>query len=458
MVDKMYEELNRLVEENKKRLSKIDIDDTDTKVVSVNDLFLQFEDKSRYSIDDTDIVIPKIKKILIKLFGTFNNILVTEVYPEGIPKSVRDNLSSKVYRLQGHKKDYLKVADKQLQEAKSELRKLQAKYNNPDEHIAGQFDNLIQPILNKITELEHIYSGTQKEVQFLSMLKTNINAGEEKTMGHILHTKVILALLHTVKKIYIENLSFDQVMEQKLLGEEKETAEKLYGYISELIKTDEGSVLDIPKDEYSKLLYDCAELDLEGHKNEAAMFAIVATNMLHMIVDMFDIELIKPPIMKEFEKEEDVPADRKDEWKKAVQFINNQARNYINEIIEGRYPKYKITSEKSTTSVPQIDKEGNTSVKELNYDTIEQLKEMLNFTETWSSIEMLTELDELKSTLEASKKSIISKFDNSIATITKLIFEHDDVKSVTDKEKRIVELLIYCTTKAEGIYRLLILL
>ena len=41
-------------------------------------------------------------------------------------------------------------------------------------------------------------------------------------------------------------------------------------------------------------------------------------------------------------RKSDVPADRIDEWNKAEMFAINQAKNYIREIVEGRYEKKKI--------------------------------------------------------------------------------------------------------------------
>ena len=145
---------------------------------------------------------------------------------------------------------------------------------------------------------------------------------------------------------------------------------------------------------------------------------------------MFGIELSLPPIMKEFNKKSEVPADRRDEWDKAEQYTINQAKNYIKEIVEGRYEKKKI--------------EGH----ELN-----MLKEMLTFIDEWTTLQTLQNMIQANQNTLMQKRAIITRFKQSIRIIARLIWKGKESDVVeNDLFEKIALAVLFGTTKADGIY------
>ena len=145
---------------------------------------------------------------------------------------------------------------------------------------------------------------------------------------------------------------------------------------------------------------------------------------------MFGIELSLPPILKLFEKKSDVPTDRLEEWNKAETFTINQAKNYIREIVEGRYEKKKI--------------EGK---------DIDMLKEMLQFIDEWTAIQTLQNMVQATDNTIMQKRAIITRFKQSIRIIARYIWKDKDEEL---KEHPLFEnialAVMFGTTKADGIY------
>ena len=153
-------------------------------------------------------------------------------------------------------------------------------------------------------------------------------------------------------------------------------------------------------------------------------------NVLNTLIEMFEIELSLPPIMKEFANKSLVPLDRRKEWDLAETYTINQAKTYINEIIEGRYEKKHIEGE------------------DLN-----MLKEMLVFIDQWTAIQTLQDMVQASQNTLMQKRAIITRFKQSIRIIARYIWKNKGEELIENTLfENIALAVMFGTTKADGIY------
>jgi len=397
-------------------------------IVEMGDVFAKISDRGSFSVDDPELALPPLKRSIVKIFGIMHNIFVTDIYKDGIPKSVQDEIYKKLQTVVSKKKEALAAVRKELDQAKEDIRVVERRIRKAEMSgkAAVESDNNLDVPLQRLNVIESRFKATQKELQILSEIKTRVFSGNAKEMGHIQHTKVVLSILYSIKKIMKEKLTLEQAQEKKLFSSDNGINERIYGLLEEIIK----EVSHWDANGFNKLLEDIAETSLETYTAQANNYYIMCKNVLNILVDMFGIELSLPPILKSFEKKSDVPADRIDEWNKAEMFAINQAKNYIREIVEGRYEKKKI--------------EGK---------DIDMLKEMLQFIDEWTAIQTLQNMVQATDNTIMQKRAIITRFKQSIRIIARYIWKDKDEEL---KENPLFEnialAVMFGTTKADGIY------
>ena len=420
----LYDKVKEIAEANKEAFKN----DQTLTTVQMDDVFAKISDRGSFSVDDPDLEIPELKKNIVKIFGIIHNIFVTDIYKDGIPKKVQDEIYHKMQTVVAKKKEAMNSLRKELDLAKSDLRKAENEVRKAERsgRAVVEADNSLDIPLKRYDNAEARFKASQKEYQILSDIKTRVFSGNSKEMQHIQHTKIVLSILYSIKKIMKENLSLEQVQEQKIFSSDNGINEKMYSLLNKII----AEVRSLSDNEFNKLLEEIAETSLETYNIQANNYYIMCKNVLNILIEMFGIELSLPPIMKEFNKKSEVPANRKDEWDKAEQYTINQAKNYIKEIVEGRYEKKKI--------------EGH----ELN-----MLKEMLTFIDEWTTLQTLQNMIQANQNTLIQKRAIITRFKQSIRIIARLIWKGKESDVVeNDLFEKISLAVLFGTTKADGIY------
>lgn len=420
----LYDKVKEIAEANKEAFKN----DQTLTTVQMDDVFAKISDRGSFSVDDPDLEIPNLKKYIVKIFGIIHNIFVTDIYKDGVPKKVQDEIYSKMQTVVAKKKEAMNSLRKELDLAKSDLRKAENEVRKAERsgRAVVEADNSLDIPLKRYDNAEARFKASQKEYQILSDIKTRVFSGNSKEMQHIQHTKIVLSILYSIKKIMKENLTLEQVQEQKIFSSDNGINEKMYSLLNKII----AEVRSLSDNEFNKLLEEIAETSLETYNIQANNYYIMCKNVLNILIEMFGIELSLPPIMKEFNKKSEVPTNRRDEWDKAEQYTINQAKNYIKEIVEGRYEKKKI--------------EGH----ELN-----MLKEMLQFIDEWTAIQTLQNMVQATDNTIMQKRAIITRFKQSIIIIARYIWKDKDEEL---KENPLFEnialAVMFGTTKADGIY------
>lgn len=420
----LYDKVKEIAEANKEAFKN----DQTLTTVQMDDVFAKISDRGSFSVDDPDLEIPELKKNIVKIFGIIHNIFVTDIYKDGIPKKVQDEIYHKMQTVVAKKKEAMNSLRKELDLAKSDLRKAENEVRKAERsgRAVVAADNSLDIPLKRYDNAEARFKASQKEYQILSDIKTRVFSGNSKEMQHIQHTKIVLSILYSIKKIMKENLTLEQVQEQKIFSSDNGINEKMYSLLNKII----AEVRSLSDNEFNKLLEEIAETSLETYNIQANNYYIMCKNVLNILIEMFGIELSLPPIMKEFNKKSEVPVDRKDEWDKAEQYTINQAKNYIKEIVEGRYEKKKI--------------EGH----ELN-----MLKEMLTFIDEWTTLQTLQNMIQANQNTLIQKRAIITRFKQSIRIIARLIWKGKESDVVeNDLFEKISLAVLFGTTKADGIY------
>ena len=420
----LYDKVKEIAEANKEAFKN----DQTLTTVQMDDVFAKISDRGSFSVDDPDLEIPELKKNIVKIFGIIHNIFVTDIYKDGIPKKVQDEIYHKMQTVVAKKKEAMNSLRKELDLAKSDLRKAENEVRKAERsgRAVVEADNSLDIPLKRYDNAEARFKASQKEYQILSDIKTRVFSGNSKEMQHIQHTKIVLSILYSIKKIMKENLTLEQVQEQKLFSSDNGINEKMYSLLNKII----AEVRSLSDNEFNKLLEEIAETSLETYNIQANNYYIMCKNVLNILIEMFGIELSLPPIMKEFNKKSEVPVNRKDEWDKAEQYTINQAKNYIKEIVEGRYEKKKI--------------EGH----ELN-----MLKEMLTFIDEWTTLQTLQNMIQANQNTLMQKRAIITRFKQSIRIIARLIWKGKESDVVeNDLFEKISLAVLFGTTKADGIY------
>lgn len=420
----LYDKVKEIAEANKEAFKN----DQTLTTVQMDDVFAKISDRGSFSVDDPDLEIPNLKKYIVKIFGIIHNIFVTDIYKDGIPKKVQDEIYSKMQTVVAKKKEAMNSLRKELDLAKSDLRKAENEVRKAERsgRAVVEADNSLDIPLKRYDNAEARFKASQKEYQILSDIKTRVFSGNSKEMQHIQHTKIVLSILYSIKKIMKENLTLEQVQEHKIFSSDNGINEKMYSLLNKII----AEVRSLSDNEFNKLLEEIAETSLETYNIQANNYYIMCKNVLNILIEMFGIELSLPPIMKEFNKKYEVPADRRDEWDKAEQYTINQAKNYIKEIVEGRYEKKKI--------------EGH----ELN-----MLKEMLTFIDEWTTLQTLQNMIQANQNTLMQKRAIITRFKQSIRIIARLIWKGKESDVVeNDLFEKISLAVLFGTTKADGIY------
>lgn len=420
----LYDKVKEIAEANKEAFKN----DQTLTTVQMDDVFAKISDRGSFSVDDPDLEIPNLKKYIVKIFGIIHNIFVTDIYKDGIPKKVQDEIYHKMQTVVAKKKEAMNSLRKELDLAKSDLRKAENEVRKAERsgRAVVEADNSLDIPLKRYDNAEARFKASQKEYQILSDIKTRVFSGNSKEMQHIQHTKIVLSILYSIKKIMKENLTLEQVQEQKIFSSDNGINEKMYSLLNKII----AEVRSLSDNEFNKLLEEIAETSLETYNIQANNYYIMCKNVLNILIEMFGIELSLPPIMKEFNKKSEVPVDRKDEWDKAEQYTINQAKNYIKEIVEGRYEKKKI--------------EGH----ELN-----MLKEMLTFIDEWTTLQTLQNMIQANQNTLMQKRAIITRFKQSIRIIARLIWKGKESDVVeNDLFEKISLAVLFGTTKADGIY------
>ena len=420
----LYDKVKEIAEANKEAFKN----DQTLTTVQMDDVFAKISDRGSFSVDDPDLEIPNLKKYIVKIFGIIHNIFVTDIYKDGIPKKVQDEIYHKMQTVVAKKKEAMNSLRKELDLAKSDLRKAENEVRKAERsgRAVVAADNSLDIPLKRYDNAEARFKASQKEYQILSDIKTRVFSGNSKEMQHIQHTKIVLSILYSIKKIMKENLTLEQVQEQKIFSSDNGINEKMYSLLNKII----AEVRSLSDNEFNKLLEEIAETSLETYNIQANNYYIMCKNVLNILIEMFGIELSLPPIMKEFNKKSEVPVDRKDEWDKAEQYTINQAKNYIKEIVEGRYEKKKI--------------EGH----ELN-----MLKEMLTFIDEWTTLQTLQNMIQANQNTLMQKRAIITRFKQSIRIIARLIWKGKESDVVeNDLFEKISLAVLFGTTKADGIY------
>ncbi len=420
----LYDKVKEIAEANKEAFKN----DQTLTTVQMDDVFAKISDRGSFSVDDPDLEIPELKKNIVKIFGIIHNIFVTDIYKDGIPKKVQDEIYSKMQTVVAKKKEAMNSLRKELDLAKSDLRKAENEVRKAERsgRAVVEADNSLDIPLKRYDNAEARFKASQKEYQILSDIKTRVFSGNSKEMQHIQHTKIVLSILYSIKKIMKENLTLEQVQEHKIFSSDNGINEKMYSLLNKII----AEVRSLSDNEFNKLLEEIAETSLETYNIQANNYYIMCKNVLNILIEMFGIELSLPPIMKEFNKKSEVPVDRKDEWDKAEQYTINQAKNYIKEIVEGRYEKKKI--------------EGH----ELN-----MLKEMLTFIDEWTTLQTLQNMIQANQNTLMQKRAIITRFKQSIRIIARLIWKGKESDVVeNDLFEKISLAVLFGTTKADGIY------
>ena len=420
----LYDKVKEIAEANKEAFKN----DQTLTTVQMDDVFAKISDRGSFSVDDPDLEIPELKKNIVKIFGIIHNIFVTDIYKDGIPKKVQDEIYHKMQTVVAKKKEAMNSLRKELDLAKSDLRKAENEVRKAERsgRAVVEADNSLDIPLKRYDNAEARFKASQKEYQILSDIKTRVFSGNSKEMQHIQHTKIVLSILYSIKKIMKENLTLEQVQEQKIFSSDNGINEKMYSLLNKII----AEVRSLSDNEFNKLLEEIAETSLETYNIQANNYYIMCKNVLNILIEMFGIELSLPPIMKEFNKKFEVPADRRDEWDKAEQYTINQAKNYIKEIVEGRYEKKKI--------------EGH----ELN-----MLKEMLTFIDEWTTLQTLQNMIQANQNTLMQKRAIITRFKQSIRIIARLIWKGKESDVVeNDLFEKISLAVLFGTTKADGIY------
>ena len=420
----LYDKLKEIAEANKEAFKN----DQTLTTVQMDDVFAKISDRGSFSVDDPDLEIPELKKNIVKIFGIIHNIFVTDIYKDGIPKKVQDEIYHKMQTVVAKKKEAMNSLRKELDLAKSDLRKAENEVRKAERsgRAVVEADNSLDIPLKRYDNAEARFKASQKEYQILSDIKTRVFSGNSKEMQHIQHTKIVLSILYSIKKIMKENLTLEQVQEQKIFSSDNGINEKMYSLLNKII----AEVRSLSDNEFNKLLEEIAETSLETYNIQANNYYIMCKNVLNILIEMFGIELSLPPIMKEFNKKSEVPVERKDEWDKAEQYTINQAKNYIKEIVEGRYEKKKI--------------EGH----ELN-----MLKEMLTFIDEWTTLQILQNMIQANQNTLMQKRAIITRFKQSIRIIARLIWKGKESDVVeNDLFEKISLAVLFGTTKADGIY------
>jgi hypothetical protein len=420
----LYDKVKEIAEANKEAFKN----DQTLTTVQMDDVFAKISDRGSFSVDDPDLEIPELKKNIVKIFGIIHNIFVTDIYKDGIPKKVQDEIYHKMQTVVAKKKEAMNSLRKELDLAKSDLRKAENEVRKAERsgRAVVEADNSLDIPLKRYDNAEARFKASQKEYQILSDIKTRVFSGNSKEMQHIQHTKIVLSILYSIKKIMKENLTLEQVQEQKIFSSDNGINEKMYSLLNKII----AEVRSLSDNEFNKLLEEIAETSLETYNIQANNYYIMCKNVLNILIEMFGIELSLPPIMKEFNKKSEVPVDRKDEWDKAEQYTINQAKNYIKEIVEGRYEKKKI--------------EGH----ELN-----MLKEMLTFIDEWTTLQTLQNMIQANQNTLIQKRAIITRFKQSIRIIARLIWKGKESDVVeNDLFEKISLAVLFGTTKADGIY------
>jgi len=420
----LYDKVKEIAEANKEAFKN----DQTLTTVQMDDVFAKISDRGSFSVDDPDLEIPELKKNIVKIFGIIHNIFVTDIYKDGIPKKVQDEIYHKMQTVVAKKKEAMNSLRKELDLAKSDLRKAENEVRKAERsgRAVVEADNSLDIPLKRYDNAEARFKASQKEYQILSDIKTRVFSGNSKEMQHIQHTKIVLSILYSIKKIMKENLTLEQVQEQKIFSSDNGINEKMYSLLNKII----AEVRSLSDNEFNKLLEEIAETSLETYNIQANNYYIMCKNVLNILIEMFGIELSLPPVMKEFNKKSEVPVDRKDEWAKAEQYTINQAKNYIKEIVEGRYEKKKI--------------EGH----ELN-----MLKEMLTFIDEWTTLQTLQNMIQANQNTLMQKRAIITRFKQSIRIIARLIWKGKESDVVeNDLFEKISLAVLFGTTKADGIY------
>ena len=420
----LYDKVKEIAEANKEAFKN----DQTLTTVQMDDVFAKISDRGSFSVDDPDLEIPELKKNIVKIFGIIHNIFVTDIYKDGIPKKVQDEIYHKMQTVVAKKKEAMNSLRKELDLAKSDLRKAENEVRKAERsgRAVVEADNSLDIPLKRYDNAEARFKASQKEYQILSDIKTRVFSGNSKEMQHIQHTKIVLSILYSIKKIMKENLTLEQVQEQKIFSSDNGINEKMYSLLNKII----AEVRSLSDNEFNKLLEEIAETSLETYNIQANNYYIMCKNVLNILIEMFGIELSLPPIMKEFNKKSEVPTDRRDEWDKAEQYTINQAKNYIKEIVEGRYEKKKI--------------EGH----ELN-----MLKEMLTFIDEWTTLQTLQNMIQANQNTLIQKRAIITRFKQSIRIIARLIWKGKESDVVeNDLFEKISLAVLFGTTKADGIY------
>ena len=420
----LYDKVKEIAEANKEAFKN----DQTLTTVQMDDIFAKISDRGSFSVDNPDLEIPELKKNIVKIFGIIHNIFVTDIYKDGIPKKVQDEIYHKMQTVVAKKKEAMNSLRKELDLAKSDLRKAENEVRKAERsgRAVVEADNSLDIPLKRYDNAEARFKASQKEYQILSDIKTRVFSGNSKEMQHIQHTKIVLSILYSIKKIMKENLTLEQVQEQKIFSSDNGINEKMYSLLNKII----AEVRSLSDNEFNKLLEEIAETSLETYNIQANNYYIMCKNVLNILIEMFGIELSLPPIMKEFNKKSEVPTDRRDEWDKAEQYTINQAKNYIKEIVEGRYEKKKI--------------EGH----ELN-----MLKEMLTFIDEWTTLQTLQNMIQANQNTLMQKRAIITRFKQSIRIIARLIWKGKESDVVeNDLFEKISLAVLFGTTKADGIY------
>lgn len=420
----LYDKVKEIANRNK----EVFANDQTLTTVQMDEVFAKISDRGSFSVDDPDLQIPFLKKHIVKIFGIMHNIFVTDVYKDGVPKTVQDEIYKKLQTVVDKKKTALATARKELDNAKSVLRSAENAVRKAERQgkAVVESDNSLDIPLQTFNNTEARFKATQKEYQILSQIKTRVFAGNAKEMGHIQHTKIVLSILYSIKKILKENLTLEQVQEKKLFSSDNGINEKMYGLLENIIK----EVKQCDTNSFNKLLEEIAETSLETYNIQANNYYMICKTVLNILIEMFGIELSLPPIMKEFNKKSEVPADRIEEWEKAEFYAINQAKNYIKEIVEGRYDKKKIEGKELT-----------------------MLNEMLIFIDQWTAIQTLQNMVQANQNTLMQKRAILTRFKQSIRIIARYIWKNKDEELVeNDLFEKITLAVMFGTTKADGIY------
>ena len=114
----LYDKVKEIEQRNKESFAA----NQSLTIVEMGDVFAKISDRWSFSVDDPELALPPLKRSIVKIFGIMHNIFVTDIYKDGIPKSVQDEIYKKLQTVVNKKKESLTAVRKELDQAKEDVR------------------------------------------------------------------------------------------------------------------------------------------------------------------------------------------------------------------------------------------------------------------------------------------------------------------------------------------------